>query len=149
MALCTGLTAAGTFGSVSRMPRRAPARTEAALPLAARFVSLRAPRANLRVGPGTDVMRSSGRSSRSGVPLEIVQEYDNWRRVRDAEGGRRGWNQPLAAVGQPDRHSCAVEKGQIPELPLRAQPEEENRPRRGAARARPDGRTALLRRAVV
>jgi SH3-like domain-containing protein len=28
--------------------------------------------------------------TRPGVPMEVIQEYDNWRRVRDAEG-TEGW----------------------------------------------------------
>jgi SH3-like domain-containing protein len=27
---------------------------------------------------------------KSGLPVEIIQEYDNWRRIRDAEGAE-GW----------------------------------------------------------
>ncbi|MET3596123.1 SH3-like domain-containing protein [Mesorhizobium shonense] len=59
-----------------------------ALPLP-RFVSLKASSANLRVGPGIGydiewVM------TRPGIPLEIYQQYDNWRRVRDWEG-TTGW----------------------------------------------------------
>lgn len=59
-----------------------------------RFVSLRANRVNLRVGPGTNYA-VEWMYTRSGVPMEIIQEYDNWRRVRDAEGAE-GWiNQSL------------------------------------------------------
>ena len=59
-----------------------------ALPLP-RFVSLKASSANLRVGPGSGygiewVM------TRPGIPLEIYQQYGNWRRVRDWEG-TTGW----------------------------------------------------------
>lgn len=59
-----------------------------ALPLP-RFVSLKAASANLRVGPGVgyDI---EWVFKRSGIPLEIYQEYDNWRRVRDWEG-TSGW----------------------------------------------------------
>lgn len=54
-----------------------------------RFVSLRASRVNLRRGPGTEypiawVYR------RAGLPVEIIEEYEAWRRVRDAEG-TTGW----------------------------------------------------------
>ncbi len=54
-----------------------------------RFVSLKASSANLRIGPGTGydiewVMK------RPGIPLEIYQQYGNWRRVRDWEG-TTGW----------------------------------------------------------
>lgn len=59
-----------------------------------RFVSLRANRVNLRVGPGTNYA-VEWMYLKSGLPMEIIQEYDNWRRVRDAEGAE-GWiNQSL------------------------------------------------------
>jgi len=54
-----------------------------------RFVSLKAKRVNLRIGPGRDYA-VSWLYTKSGVPMEIIQEYDNWRRVRDAEG-TEGW----------------------------------------------------------
>jgi SH3-like domain-containing protein len=54
-----------------------------------RFVSLKATRVNLRVGPGNDYAVAY-RYMKSGVPMEIIQEYDNWRRVRDADG-TTGW----------------------------------------------------------
>ncbi|TPJ45424.1 hypothetical protein FJ471_32520 [Mesorhizobium sp. B2-7-1] len=59
-----------------------------ALPLP-RFVSLKASYANLRVGPCSGygiewVMKHPG------IPLEIYQQYGNWRRVRDWEG-TTGW----------------------------------------------------------
>jgi SH3-like domain-containing protein len=54
-----------------------------------RFVSLKASTANLRVGPGAgyDV---EWVFVRPGIPLEIYQQYGNWRRVRDWEG-TSGW----------------------------------------------------------
>lgn len=61
---------------------------ETGLPLP-RFVSLKARSANLRVGPGRKYS-ISWRFQRSGVPLEIIQEFDRWRRVRDADG-TTGW----------------------------------------------------------
>ncbi|WP_299865137.1 SH3 domain-containing protein [uncultured Hoeflea sp.] len=54
-----------------------------------RFVSLKATRVNLRIGPGRDYA-VAWLYTKSGVPMEVVQEYDNWRRVRDAEG-TEGW----------------------------------------------------------
>lgn len=54
-----------------------------------RYVSLKAKRVNLRIGPGRDYA-VSWLYTRSGVPMEIIQEYDNWRRVRDVEG-TEGW----------------------------------------------------------
>ncbi len=54
-----------------------------------RYVSLKSGRANVRRGPGTDfpidwVYR------KSGVPLEVIAESNNWRRIRDHEGDG-GW----------------------------------------------------------
>ncbi|EDQ35546.1 hypothetical protein HPDFL43_20167 [Hoeflea phototrophica DFL-43] len=54
-----------------------------------RFVSLKATRVNLRIGPGRDYA-VAWLYTRPGVPMEVIQEYDNWRRVRDAEG-TEGW----------------------------------------------------------
>ncbi|MDB5525251.1 MAG: hypothetical protein JWM58_3014 [Rhizobium sp.] len=54
-----------------------------------RFVSLKAKKINLRVGPGKDYA-VSWLYMKSGLPVEIIQEYDNWRRIRDAEGAE-GW----------------------------------------------------------
>ncbi|MFD1329736.1 SH3 domain-containing protein [Mycoplana ramosa] len=59
-----------------------------------RFVSLKAKSVNLRVGPSVDYA-VAWRYMKSGVPVEIIQEYDNWRRIRDADG-TEGWvNQAL------------------------------------------------------
>lgn len=54
-----------------------------------RFVSLKSDEVNVRTGPGTRypiqwVYR------RSGMPVEIIEEYDLWRKIRDSEGNG-GW----------------------------------------------------------
>ncbi len=54
-----------------------------------RFVSLKPARVNLRVGPGRDYA-VSWLFMKAGLPVEIIQEYDNWRRIRDADG-TEGW----------------------------------------------------------
>ncbi|WP_407863472.1 SH3 domain-containing protein [Phyllobacterium phragmitis] len=54
-----------------------------------RFVSLKPSRVNLRVGPGRQYA-VSWLFQKSGLPVEIIQEYDNWRRIRDADG-TEGW----------------------------------------------------------
>lgn len=54
-----------------------------------RFVSLKAERVNVRVGPGEDY-KIAWVFTRSGHPIEVIQEYDNWRRVRDSDGSV-GW----------------------------------------------------------
>ena len=54
-----------------------------------RFVSLKSKRVNLRVGPGKDYA-VSWLYLKAGLPVEIIAEYDNWRRIRDADG-TEGW----------------------------------------------------------
>ena len=54
-----------------------------------RFVSLKAGRVNVRVGPGEDY-NVAWIFTRPGLPIEVIQEYDTWRRVRDSDGSV-GW----------------------------------------------------------
>ena len=54
-----------------------------------RYVTLKAKKVNLRVGPGQDYA-VSWLYLKSGMPVEITQEYENWRRIRDADGAE-GW----------------------------------------------------------
>lgn len=71
----------------------AGAKGASGLPLP-RFVSLKSRKVNIRIGPSTD-FAVSWMYMKAGTPMEIIQEYDNWRRVRDADG-TEGWvNQAL------------------------------------------------------
>lgn len=54
-----------------------------------RFVSLKSDRVNVRRGPATD-HEVEWIYTREGLPVEITAEWDNWRRVRDADGAS-GW----------------------------------------------------------
>lgn len=54
-----------------------------------RYVSLKSDRVNLRQGPGTDYP-TAWVYRRAGLPVEVVEEYESWRKVRDAEG-TTGW----------------------------------------------------------
>ena len=54
-----------------------------------RFVSLKSDKVNVRKGPSTD-QSIVWVFSRAGLPVEIIAESDNWRRVRDSEGAD-GW----------------------------------------------------------
>jgi len=54
-----------------------------------RFVSLKSDRVNVRKGPSSD-QAIVWVFSRAGLPVEIIAESDNWRRVRDSEGAD-GW----------------------------------------------------------
>lgn len=60
----------------------------AALPVP-RFVSLKSDKVNVRKGPSTD-QAIVWVFSRAGLPVEVIAESDNWRRVRDSEGAD-GW----------------------------------------------------------
>lgn len=54
-----------------------------------RYVSLKAAEVNVRVGPGTRY--SIGWVfKKSSYPVEIIQEFDQWREIRDHEGAI-GW----------------------------------------------------------
>lgn len=54
-----------------------------------RFVSLRSDKVNVRQGPSREhpVVWTF---TRAGLPVEITAEFDNWRRIRDADGSE-GW----------------------------------------------------------
>ncbi|MEI7668765.1 MAG: SH3 domain-containing protein [Pseudomonadota bacterium] len=54
-----------------------------------RFVSLRSNEVNLRVGPGSRY-NINWVYKRDGLPVEIIQEFDDWREIRDSEGST-GW----------------------------------------------------------
>jgi SH3-like domain-containing protein len=66
----------------------AAAETPSGLPLP-RFVTTRSTPINVRVGPGTkyDV---SWIYKVAGTPVEIIQEFDVWRKIRDVDGSV-GW----------------------------------------------------------
>lgn len=63
-----------------------------------RFVSLKSKKVNLRVGPGTSYA-ASWMYLKAGLPVEIIQEYDNWRKIRDADG-TEGWVNQALLSGQ-------------------------------------------------
>ena len=54
-----------------------------------RYVSLKSGNVNVRRGPGQgyDIAFTF---VRAGLPVEITQEFDNWRKIRDSDGSE-GW----------------------------------------------------------
>lgn len=54
-----------------------------------RFVSLKADKVNLRAGPTRD-NAVNWVFTRAGLPVEIIAESENWRKIRDSEG-TEGW----------------------------------------------------------
>jgi SH3-like domain-containing protein len=62
--------------------------TQSGLPVP-RFVSLKSDHVNVRAGPTKD-HEVTWVYTRTGLPVEITAEYENWRRIRDWEGAE-GW----------------------------------------------------------
>lgn len=85
-----------------------------------RFVSLRAKEVNMRVGPGTRY-RVNWVYRQAGLPVEVVAEYDNWRKIRDADGVS-GWVHRTMLSGA--RSVITLEEEQV----LRAKPNQDARP---------------------
>lgn len=103
---------------------QAVARGPSGLPLP-RFVSLKSGRVNMRVGPGTNYA-VEWLYTKSGLPMEIIQEYDNWRHVRDADGAE-GWINQALLSGRRTAIVAPWFKGKEATIPLLAEPAEEAR----------------------
>jgi SH3-like domain-containing protein len=54
-----------------------------------RFVSLKADKVNVHIGPAK-TYEVKWVYQRAGLPVEITAEFENWRRIRDADG-TEGW----------------------------------------------------------
>lgn len=54
-----------------------------------RFVSLRPNEVNSRVGPGPDYP-VEWIYLKAGLPVEVIAEFDTWRKIRDSDGAE-GW----------------------------------------------------------
>lgn len=65
-----------------------PAGAVSGLPVP-RYVSLKSDHVNVRGGPTKD-NDVSWVYTKSGLPVEVTAEFENWRRVRDSEGAE-GW----------------------------------------------------------
>lgn len=88
-----GMTMAAPDRALAQSAAQQMAARGSGLPLP-RFVSLKSGRVNSRIGPGVNYP-VDWMYLRSGMPMEILQEFDNWRKVRDVDGSE-GWiNQSL------------------------------------------------------
>lgn len=128
-ALCAALALIGSISAdLGILPKAAHAQNTAVgpsgLPLP-RFASLKSGRVNLRIGPGLKYP-VEWLYLKSGVPMEIIQEYDNWRRVRDSEGAE-GWVNQSLLSGRRTAIAAPWQKGQETELLLRAGPDTTSR----------------------
>lgn len=94
--VCAMALAGGGMSGVPAQAQTASVGPSSGLPMP-RFVSVRNAPTNVRVGPGTqyDVAFTF---LRAGVPVEIVQEFDTWRKIRDVEGDE-GWVHQNLVVG--------------------------------------------------
>jgi SH3-like domain-containing protein len=89
-----------------------------------RWVSTRSNPINVRVGPGTRY-EIAWNFIVSGIPVEVVQEFDTWRKIRDVEGDegwvhqslltgtRVGYATPLIANGEVAMHASADENAGV------------------------------------
>ena len=91
-----------TFGAVmlalllaSGLGADAAAQSGLALP---RFVTLRADKVNMRTGPGVRYPIEWVYERRS-LPVEVIAEFDTWRKVRDRQG-TEGWVHQSMLSGQ-------------------------------------------------
>jgi SH3-like domain-containing protein len=102
---------------VGHAQERTQASGERQLP---RFVSLKSARVNMRQGPGENYP-IAWVYTREGLPVEVVQEFDNWRRIRDSDG-TEGWVFQGLLSGRRTAVVAPWEKGEA--LPIRAAPED-------------------------
>jgi SH3-like domain-containing protein len=104
--------AGGYFTINSSLVRAAEAATPTAtnpsgLPLP-RFATTRSTPINVRVGPGTRYA-VAWVYVKAGTPVEIIQEFDTWRKIRDVDGSE-GWvhqnmlSGKRAGIAAPWRH---------------------------------------------
>ena len=107
---------APTIGSVTSLP----------LP---RFAALRSDEVNMRSGPGTR-FPIEWTYQRRELPVEIVREFELWRRIRDPEG-TEGWVHQSTLMG---RRSFIVRGAPGTEVMLRRRSEDQAQP---VARLRP------------
>ncbi len=89
LAIGISLLAVASLGATEDGASQAPVEgRKNALPIP-RFVSLKSDKVNVRRGPSSD-QAIVWVFSRVGLPVEVIAESENWRRVRDSEGAD-GW----------------------------------------------------------
>ncbi len=86
-----------------------------------RFVSLKSGRVNSRIGPGLNYS-VDWMYTKAGLPMEIVQEYDTWRKVRDADGSE-GWINQSLLSGKRTALVAPWQRGKDSTIKLLGEPE--------------------------
>jgi len=87
-----------------------------------RFVSLKVDRVNVRGGPDKD-HDVSWIYTRVGWPVEIIAEFENWRRIRDSDASE-GWVYHSLLSGK--RMAAVQLKSKTDLTPLHAKPDAES-----------------------
>jgi SH3-like domain-containing protein len=87
-----------------------------------RYVSLKTDRVNLREGPSKE-HRTAWVFQRAGLPVEIVAEFETWRRIRDAEG-TEGWVLHSLLSGRRTALVAPWAKGETPPVALHERADE-------------------------
>ncbi|WP_039759258.1 SH3 domain-containing protein [Bartonella queenslandensis] len=85
-----------------------------------RFASIKPTRVNVRVGPGSNYSIIFT-YKKKGLPIEIIQEYDQWRKIRDAEGDE-GWVYQSLLSGKRTAITIPWQKDKTKRLKLRKKP---------------------------
>jgi SH3-like domain-containing protein len=98
-----------------------------------RFVSLKADKVNMHIGPAK-TYEVKWLYQRQGLPVEITAESENWRKIRDAEG-TEGWVYHSLLSGK--RTAMVMVKAPDDLVPVYAKPDAKS------------GMTAQLERGVV
>ncbi len=90
-----------------------------------RFASTRSAPVNVRVGPGTRY-ELAWTYVLAGQPVEIIQEFDTWRKIRDADGDT-GWvhqnllsGRRVGLVAPGDKEKRGLRKKAAVDAPVRA-----------------------------
>ncbi len=84
-------------GSLASVETARPAKGPSGLPVP-RFVSLKTDTVNVRRGPSSE-HAIAWVFKRKGLPVEIIAEFEHWRRIRDSEG-EEGWVYMSMLAGQ-------------------------------------------------
>jgi SH3-like domain-containing protein len=108
IAALAGITAAraDATGSVSGLP----------IP---RYVSLKADKVNMHIGPAKHY-ETKWVYQRAGLPVEITAEFENWRKIRDSDG-TEGWVYHSLLSGR--RTGVVTAKSRDELIPLREKPD--------------------------
>jgi SH3-like domain-containing protein len=87
-----------------------------------RFVSLKADRVNMHIGPAK-TYEVKWLYQRAGLPVEVTAEFETWRRIRDAEG-TEGWVYHSLLSGR--RTATVIAKTQDGLVPIYEKPDVES-----------------------